>query len=126
MITLPDASDPLGTAVNARLQEIIDEDLTVVLVILDSPPDLARILAVADGRAQALSQQRRAVHVTNSNMLSAQRRTEIRGPAGDCVAAVYGLAGTIAACLTATQAADRFDVDDAFLQGAQQKAAPSP
>jgi hypothetical protein len=81
-----------GAGAEAVLQHIIEEPANVVMVILGKPRNLPKILEVGIGRAEAVLDIRRVVHVPNATDISASQRQEIEGTGSPKpVVGFYGL-----------------------------------
>ncbi len=105
---------------SAVFDHLVGEPLTVVMAVLGTSSETPEILQAAVGRAEAYPNVRRVVHIVAEDVLEDRHVKEIQGDDDAHVSAFYGLKDAVAARLDATDSADRFEVEKAFLKAEKQ------
>jgi hypothetical protein len=121
ILTILPRSDEAGGNAEAqtKLQTLIDDVLTVVLIIYGESPDTRRILEVAVGRGEAKPQIRRVVWCPDPSVLSKEQKRDYTKK--DKVVVVIGLADKIAAALDNDEAQSGLEVEIAFCDAEAQE-----
>jgi hypothetical protein len=110
---LPRADDPGGApAAQVQLQTIIDDVLTVVMVVYGEGADIERVIEVVVGRATAKPQIRRVVWCPDPTVLSVQQKKNYFRT--NKVVVSIGLADKIAEALDGDEAQSGLCVEKAF------------
>jgi hypothetical protein len=116
---LPRANDPGGsTAAQAQLQTVLDDVLTVVMIVYGEGVDIERVIEVVVGRATAKPLIRLVVWCPDPTVLSKdQKKSYFRA---NKVAVAVGLADKVAAALDIDEAQSGFEVEGAYLEAEAQ------
>lgn len=112
---LPRSTDPDGETAPVQLQTIIDDPLTVVMVVYGEGNDIDRVIEVVVGRATAKPEIRRVVWCRDVAVLSTdQKKNYFRK---DKVAVCIGLSNKVDSALDIDEAQVALMVEEAFLEG---------
>jgi hypothetical protein len=116
---LPRATEGGGAAeAQVKLQTLIDDVLTVVLILYGETPETKRMLEVAVGLAEVKPQIRRVVWCPDPSVLSKEQKRDYMKK--DKVAVTIGLANKIAAALDIDEAQFAMEVRIAFAKAEAQ------
>jgi hypothetical protein len=113
---LPRDGEPI--AVQTQLQTIIDDVLTVVIVICGEDAGVDRVVEIAVGRATKKPDLRRVVWCPNCKLLSDEQLKRYFRKNKELTA--IGLADKVAAALTIDEAQSGAEVELAFLAAEKQ------
>jgi hypothetical protein len=116
---LPRTTDPGGApTAQAQLQTIIDDPLTVVVIVYGEGVDVERAIEIAVGRATAKPEVRRVVWCPDPSVLSADQAK--RYSKKNAVIVAIGLENKIADSLDADDSQSIALVEKAFLNAEAQ------
>jgi len=119
IMILPRTTDPGGNSTaQAQLQTVVDDVLTVVMIVYGEGTDIERAIEVIVGRATAKPQIRRVVWCPDPTVLSTKQKTSYFRD--NKVAVSIGLADQIATELDLVEAQSGLSVERAFVKAEAQ------
>ena len=112
-VTLPKSTEPGADQAAAKLQQLINDPLSVTMLVFGEGPDVDAALRMSEGRASVKPSIRRVIWIPDPAVLSADQRTRYGVP-GNVAVAVDGKRGAVAEALNDVQAQGALRVDRAF------------
>ena len=112
-VTLPKSSQPGAADAPEQLQQLINDPLSVTMLVFGEGPDVDKALKMSEDRASVKSSIRRVIWIPDPSVLSAEQRTRYGVP-GNTAVAVDGKHAEVAEALNDIQAQGALRVDRAF------------
>ena len=112
-VTLPNSSEPGAADAPDQLQQLINDPLSVTMLVFGEGPEIDKVLKMSEDRASVKASIRRVIWIPDPAVLSAEQRTRYGVP-GNTAVAVDGKHGKVAETLNDIQAQGALRVDRAF------------